>query len=100
MLYNYSSDIPLSNFRHPLFLHLEDYDRNNNSELYITLTAYIENSGNTQKTAKKLSIHRNTVLYRLRQITEISGYDVQAPSCRASLLYAMAVEQSLKKAKQ
>lgn len=97
VLYNYSSDVPLSNFRHPLFLCLEEYDRLNDTELSITLMAYISNSGNTQETAKQLSMHRNTVLYRLRQITEIAGYNIQDPSCRASLLYAMTVERSLKK---
>ena len=76
-------------------MHLEEYDKRNHSDLYMTLIAYIENSGNTQETAKQILTHRNTVSYRLRQITEITGYDVQAPSLRASLLYAMAVEYSL-----
>ena len=97
VLYNYSSDIPLSTFRHPLFLQLERYDRNNNSDLYNTLVAYIENSGNTQETAKQLSTHRNTVLYRLGQALKITGYNVQDPFCRASLLYAVTLERSLKK---
>lgn len=97
VLYNYSSEEPLSHFRHPLFEALEAHDIQSGTELYKTLLAYIENSGNTQETAQQLSAHRNTVLYRMKQIAELTGYDVQAPACRASLLYAVAVEYSLKK---
>lgn len=95
VLYNFSSNIPLSSYRHPLFLFLEDYDKKNNSELYNTLMIYVESSGSTQETANRLSAHRNTVSYRLRQVREITGYDVQASSCRASLLYAMTIEHAL-----
>lgn len=97
VLHNYSSNVPLSSFRHPLFLYLEEYDRNNRTEFYLTLMAYLENSGNTSKTAKQLSLHRNTVSYRLRQITELTSYDAQSSSARAALLYAMTVERTLKK---
>lgn len=96
VLYNYSSNVPLSAFRHPLFSRLEEYDKSNNTELYITLMAYIENSGNTGAASKQLSAHRNTVSYRLRQITEITGYDVQNPVYRAALLYPIIVENASK----
>ncbi len=95
ILHNYSSDMPLSSFRHPVFISLDEYDKNNDTELYMTLMAYIENSGNTSETAKQLSTHHNTVSYRLRQIAKITGYDVQVPSSRAALLYAIAVEHTL-----
>ena len=97
VLYNYSSDIPLSTFRHPVFLSLENYDKSNDTEFCKTLMAYIESSGNTSETAKQMRMHRNTVLYRLRKIEEITGCDIQNSSRRASLLYAMTVEQTLKK---
>ena len=97
VLYNYSSDEPLSHFRHPIFETLEKHDRKSGTEFYQTLTAYIESSGNTQETARRLSVHRNTVLYRMKQIAEITGYDVQNPACQGFLLYAVAVEQALKK---
>ena len=97
VLYNYSSDTPLSAFRHPVFLALETYDKNNDTEFCKTLMAYIENSGNAIETAAQLCMHRNTVLYRLRKIEEITGCKIQDSSRRASLLYAMTVEQTLKK---
>ena len=97
MLHNFSSSMPLSAFRHPLLSFLDEYDRANHTEFYKTLMEYIENSGNTYETAAQLSMHRNTVSYRLRQVEKITGYDVQASSRRAALLYGMLVEHTLKK---
>lgn len=97
VFYNYFSDKPLSAFRHPVFLNLEEYDKSNDNKFCKTLTAYIKNAGNTEKTAKQLCMHRNTVLYQLKKIEEITGCDIQDSSRRASLLYAMTVEQILKK---
>lgn len=94
---NFSSDVPLTQFRHPLFSYLKNYDKKNNSELYHTLMTYIEESGNSTETANALCVHRNTVLYRLRQITEITSYDIQDASHRASLQYAYILELALKK---
>ena len=99
VFYNYFSDKPLSTFRHPVFLSLEEYDKSNNSIFYKTQIAYIESSGSTEKTAKRLCMHRNTVLYQLKKIIEITGYNIQDSSLRASLLYAMTIEQTLKKLK-
>lgn len=97
ILYHYHSDTPLTTFRHPIFQILKEYDLDHNSELYITLITYLENSGDTKKTAVQLSMHRNTVLYRLRQIEEITEYSIQNPDCRSSLLYAVSIERFLKR---
>lgn len=43
-------------------------------ELLATVTAYLEGSGSLAACARTLFVHPNTVRYRLRRVTEISGH--------------------------
>lgn len=45
------------------------------SELYETLIKYFEADMSVTETAKKLKIHRNTLVYRLDKIEELTGLD-------------------------
>jgi DNA-binding PucR family transcriptional regulator len=54
---------------------LSDYDREHDSWLLATLQAYVETHFNLTKSAGLLSIHPNTVVYRLRRIRELTGRD-------------------------
>lgn len=56
---------------------LERYDLNNNAELCRTLETYLECQQNTSATAKKLFIHRNTMIYRISQIELLLGIDIK-----------------------
>lgn len=58
-----------------LFKKLKQYDKEENSNLYDTLKVLIYNDMNTEKTAEQLFLHRNTVNYRKKKITEILGYE-------------------------
>jgi PucR family transcriptional regulator, purine catabolism regulatory protein len=58
---------------------LVDYDKMRKSDLIATLTAYIRNQGNVSKTARDLSLHRHTLLYRLRKIESITGRSLLNP---------------------
>jgi sugar diacid utilization regulator len=51
-------------------------DLKRDRELVRTLDVYCE-TVSTQRTAERLGVHRNTVLYRLRQIEEISSFDLE-----------------------
>lgn len=51
---------------------LVDYDRNHNSNLVQTIDAYFNHHGNISQTAESLFIHRNTLLYRLDRIQELT----------------------------
>jgi carbohydrate diacid regulator len=44
-------------------------------ELFESLRIYFEDDLSLSKTAKKLKIHRNTLVYRLERIGEITGFD-------------------------
>lgn len=52
---------------------IEQYDKENNSELLETLEAYIDTNCNMQETAENLFVHKNSVRYRISRIEEITG---------------------------
>lgn len=52
------------------------YDKQHNSELIKTLQVYFNNQKNLSKTAQKLKIHRNTLMYRLNKIKELLDIDL------------------------
>jgi sugar diacid utilization regulator len=54
---------------------LSDYDREHGSELLVTLGAYVRAHFNLTRSAEFLTVHPNTVVYRLRRIRELSGRD-------------------------
>lgn len=51
-------------------------------EFAATLLAYLESFGDVNRCAEDLGIHRNTVHYRLRRSTEVSGIDLHDPGQR------------------
>ncbi|SAL64714.1 DNA-binding protein [Caballeronia cordobensis] len=50
-----------------------EYDRVHGTALLTTLTTFLGNDGNWKSTAFDLAIHRQTLVYRLRQIEQLSG---------------------------
>ena len=64
---------------HPALEQLEQYDRENQSDLTLTLSTYLYFQQNQNETAQALHIHNNTLKYRLRRIREITGLTLEAP---------------------
>lgn len=58
---------------------LEEYDERNNACLLYTLENYILCNLNISQTAKKLFIHRNTMIRRMEQIKELLPLDIKNP---------------------
>jgi sugar diacid utilization regulator len=67
---------------------LIDHDERRKSELVTTLAAYLECGGSYDSTAKALSVHRNTLRYRLERIRQISSHDLSNPDTRFNLQLA------------
>jgi sugar diacid utilization regulator len=67
---------------------LRDYDDTKGAALVRTLSIYLECGGNYDDTAGRLSIHRSSVRYRLRQIRRIAGCDLADPDTRFNLQLA------------
>jgi sugar diacid utilization regulator len=54
---------------------LVEYDRTHHAALVPTLRVYLDEGTNLTRSARALTVHSNTVLYRLRRIRELSGRD-------------------------
>lgn len=70
---------------HPAVTVLRQYDRDNNGELLHTLRCYLDHEQNTQKTAQELYIHRNSLIYRLDRIQQLTNLDLSNPKERLRL---------------
>jgi DNA-binding PucR family transcriptional regulator len=71
------------------------YDARKGSELVLTLSRYLENGGNYDATASSMSMHRNTLKYRLQRIREISGHDLTDADTHFNLQLATRAWQTL-----
>ena len=59
-----------------------------NMPLYRTITTYLD-CGSIKDSAEALHCHRNTVLNRLRHLTELTGLDITRPKDAARVLLAL-----------
>ncbi|HTV72671.1 MAG TPA: helix-turn-helix domain-containing protein [Candidatus Acidoferrales bacterium] len=71
---------------------LKAYDEKHQTELVRTLRLYFEVGQNVKTAAAELSVHRHTVFYRLRQIADISGHDLDSAHDQLTLRTAMAID--------
>ena len=72
-----------------------EHDRVNQTEFMPTLKSYLENQRSAQKVAELLFVHRQTVIYRLRKISELTGLDLAATSSITQLWMALQVYEAL-----
>ena len=68
---------------------LAAYDRAHDSDLLETLETYLDMGTTSSDAARKLSVHRNTLAYRLERIGELMKLDLQDPDCRVNLYVAI-----------
>lgn len=92
LLFNYTGKMPLKSYCHPALLMLKEYDSSNKTELYITLKTYLSLYKNRKATAKVLFLHRNSVAYRIDQITEITGLDLNDINTIYSLMDSFRIK--------
>ncbi|AMA74279.1 MULTISPECIES: PucR family transcriptional regulator [Aneurinibacillus] len=69
--------ISLEQLYRPLLDPLIEYDQKHGSSLIDTLECYLQNNSNIKNTAAALFIHRHTLKYRLEQIAEKTGKELQ-----------------------
>jgi purine catabolism regulator len=86
-----SEDVPLADMAHESLNPLRTFDAAHSAELMTTLESYLNNNGSVAAVAEELTLHRNTVRYRLAQITELTGYDPAVTTDRVQLWLALAV---------
>jgi DNA-binding PucR family transcriptional regulator len=71
---NKTTDI--TDYLHPAVFCLVNYDNENHTEFLKTLYYYIINLKALLKTKDILHIHRNTLVYRINKIQEITNIDL------------------------
>ncbi|MFF2556343.1 PucR family transcriptional regulator [Nocardia sp. NPDC058058] len=64
-------------------------------ELLTTLRAWFDHGGSNPAVARQLHCHRNTILYRLHKIRDLTGRDCDNPVEAAELYIALQAEQLL-----
>ncbi len=66
----------LLSIHHPAIRLLDEYDRLHHSDLLNTLRIYLKFVRNPTRSAKALSIHKNTLFFRIDKIKKITGLDL------------------------
>ena len=74
---------------------LARYDQEKKTELIPTLDAYLC-ANNATVVAARLNLHRNSLLYRLRRIREITGLDLDDAETRLALHLALRIGETLR----
>lgn len=74
---------------------LAEYDQRQGADLIKTLDAYFSHLGNLRATSEALHVHRNTLLYRLERIKEISGMDLDNSEEHFALWLALRAHRVL-----
>lgn len=74
---------------------LAAFDRENNTELIKTLEAFFECDCNIEQTSKKLFVHYNTVVQRLKRIETISKFSLKSPEDKLNLQIGLKIQKML-----
>ncbi|HEX3488307.1 MAG TPA: PucR family transcriptional regulator ligand-binding domain-containing protein [Streptosporangiaceae bacterium] len=74
---------------------LLDYDRRTNSELLRSLAAFLDCRRSWQRTAQRLSVHRQTVVYRMERVEQITGRTLTETADLAELWLALSAYELL-----
>jgi purine catabolism regulator len=77
---------------------LLDYE--GGGDLLETLEAFCDRLGNLSQTAEKLFIHRNSLLYRMERISQLTGLDLNNPDTRLAVTLALRIRKMLQPAIQ
>lgn len=83
----------LRHFYHQTLGALVAHDRSNGGELIRTLEGYFAALGNVHQAAELLHVHRNTLIYRLRRVGEISGLNLKRVEDVLALQLALHVHR-------
>ncbi|GIW05720.1 MAG: CdaR family transcriptional regulator [Dehalococcoidia bacterium] len=86
----------LQAFRDDWLERLAAYDRRNKTQLVQTLAVYFDAHASPTEAAERLHLHRNTLLYRLQRIREITGRDPDDPRAQLAFHLALRIDEVLR----
>ena len=76
---------------HPSVFILQEHDRDKKMNLLPTLKVFIECLGDTAQAADRLFLHRNSLYYRLKQITALTGVDLDDERVRSHIALSIQI---------
>ena len=79
--------------RDPRVSRLVEHDRAGGADLVHSLLAYLEAFGDARSAAERLHVHPNTLRYRVRRATAVSGIDLSDPGERLFTWLQLLMEQ-------
>jgi purine catabolism regulator len=74
---------------------LVTHDERKQGDLVRTLNGFFDANGNLAKAATDLDVHRNTLVYRLERISELTGLDLNDADNRLILNLALKIQRVL-----
>ncbi|UXM91531.1 PucR family transcriptional regulator [Paenarthrobacter sp. JL.01a] len=72
------------------------YEQRQDGDLTVTLKTYLDSQRSWQKTASALFTHRQTIIYRIRKIGELTGLDMGETSTLAQLWLALQIHEAMR----
>lgn len=79
---------------HPALHLLREYDAQHSTEFYETLYLYLKNERSIANTARAMNLPRNTLLYRLKRLDELTGENLDDDMERLHLLLSFEMEKA------
>lgn len=85
----------MHDFYHETLEPLVEHDERKQSDLIRTLNGFFNANGNLAKAANDLDVHRNTLVYRLERISELTNLDLDDADNRLILHLALKIQRVL-----
>ncbi len=93
LLYDLEEQPEVRHFTDEIMRPLIEYDDQNRGSLVKTVEAYFDHHGNISQTAESLFVHRNTLLYRMERIEELTGINLDQANMRLALHLSLKLWQ-------
>lgn len=93
LLYGLEGQPEVRRFTEDIMRPLAEYDQQNRGSLVKTVEAYFSHHGNISQTAESLFVHRNTLLYRMDRIQELTQLQLDQANMRLALHLALKLWQ-------
>ncbi len=93
LLYELEGQTTVRRFAEEIMRPLVEYDAGNRGSLVKTVEAYFNHHGNISQTAESLFVHRNTLLYRMERIQELTQMQLDEANMRLALHLALKLWQ-------
>jgi purine catabolism regulator len=79
---------------------LEEYDRENSSDLVRSLACFLEANGHWGDAAEKLYVHRHTLRYRMKRVEEITGRSLDNSQDRMEFWLALKARELIEQSRR